>query len=101
MHQSNIFDPCDDYDCKAEMVPVHGGYCEIFEKGPFDYDCFVPCIVENCTVRVIPAHQCIEYFCTPHPSSTTTTLTPSPTEPTPSLPPEAVVGISCAGKILD
>jgi hypothetical protein len=119
MGQSDIIDPCNDYDCSAETIHVSDGFCRIFEKGPFDYDCFLPCKVDNCTTTFVPGHLCTEFFCEPAPSPSplgpnttttsrppdpTTTLTPSPspfTEPTPSLPLEAVVGISCAGKIPD
>jgi hypothetical protein len=115
---SDIIDPCNDYDCSAETVPGPDGYCRIFEKGPFDFNCFLPCKVDNCTVKFVPGHLCTEFFCEPAPSpsppgpnTTTTSRPPDPTksstsspspftEPTPSLPFEALVGISCAGNIL-
>lgn len=97
-------DPCNDFQCTAESVPATHGLCRIFEKHQFDYNCFIPCHIDNCTAVFVPGHLCTEYFCNPAPSPSppdpfTTTQGPNPvTEPAPSLTFPAVVGISCAGK---
>lgn len=102
----NDTDPCSIFQCSAELVPATVGLCKVFEKGPFDFNCFIPCQLNNCTISYVSRHLCTEYFCEPIPSpsppdpfTTTTTPGPSPvTDPSPSFALPTVVGISCAGK---
>lgn len=75
-----VNDPCDDYDCYIEMVTQD--YCEIPTKGPFDVDCFLPCLISNCTMTYENEDLCPVTICKQKPGP----IPPGPTPPGPTPP---------------
>ncbi len=69
-------DPCDAYECQIDMVP--SVFCNTTFKGPYDLNCFIPCMISNCSVELSQADLCPFYECSEIVTTTTIPTTPTP-----------------------
>jgi len=80
--QNNLpHDPCDDYNCHIESVTAD--FCTLPEKGPYDIDCWIPCLIDNCTKVIEPGNTCLDYICIPKPGPIPPPVPPTPPGPIP------------------
>jgi len=45
--------------------------CNRTFRGPFDTGCFIPCMIDNCSMEIVIADLCPIFDCTPIMTSTT------------------------------
>jgi len=65
-----LIDPCNDFDCHIEVIPAE--YCTIPVKGHFDANCWIPCLIANCSTKIEAGNSCYDFICHPKISETTT-----------------------------
>jgi len=80
IYPKEISNKCDNYDCHIEEVP--SDFCTVPVKGPYDYNCEIPCQIDNCTKEIEFGNTCLDFVC--EPKSLFSNSIPSPVIPTSS-----------------